>query len=212
MKKLISLLCAVMLIVGMIALCAVSASAVEAAQTIVDVKPGDVFLVPARMVHAIGAGCLVLEVQEPTDFTIQPEHWCADYHLSEKEMYLGLPEDIALDVFDYETAGEAAIARGRRVPKIIETTDTLCRESLISYDDTPCFAIERSTLRGGSATLSQAPTVCVVTDGAGEIVWQYGRRDVKKGDYFFLPACAKDTVTLSTKETLQWVTCLPPQG
>ena len=38
-------------------------------------KAGDVYLVPAKTVHAIGAGCLILEVQEPTDFTIQPEHW-----------------------------------------------------------------------------------------------------------------------------------------
>ena len=44
----------------------------------IPVKLGDVFFVPARMVHAIGEGCLILEVQEPSDFTIQPEHWCAD--------------------------------------------------------------------------------------------------------------------------------------
>ena len=34
-----------------------------------DVEPGDVIFVPAKAVHAIGAGCLILEVQEPTDFT-----------------------------------------------------------------------------------------------------------------------------------------------
>ena len=41
MKKIISLFCAMLLIIGAVALCAVSASAAEAAQTIVDVKPGD---------------------------------------------------------------------------------------------------------------------------------------------------------------------------
>ena len=39
-------------------------------------------------VRTIGAGCLILEVQEPTDFTIQPEHWCGEYHLNDQEMYL----------------------------------------------------------------------------------------------------------------------------
>lgn len=29
----------------------------------VDVKPGDVFFVPAGMIHAIGPGCLLLEAQ-----------------------------------------------------------------------------------------------------------------------------------------------------
>jgi len=41
MKKFISLFCAMLLIIGTVALCAVSASAAEAAQTIVDVKAGD---------------------------------------------------------------------------------------------------------------------------------------------------------------------------
>jgi mannose-6-phosphate isomerase len=60
-------------------------------------KKDDVFFVPAKTVHAIGAGCLILEVQEPSDFTIQPEHWCGDYKLNDKEMYLGLSRENALD-------------------------------------------------------------------------------------------------------------------
>lgn len=185
--------------------------AMEALLNGIDVVPGDVFIVPARMVHAIGAGCLVLEVQEPTDFTIQPEHWCADYHLNDHEMYLDLPVDIAMDVFDYSVYGEAAIARGRRSPKAIETTETFCRELLISYEDTPCFSVERCTLTGGSRVLDRAPAVYVVTGGEGEIVWRNGKRALKKGDYFFLPACAKDRVEVSSGEKLQWVVCLPPK-
>ena len=65
------------------------------------VKAGDIIYIPAKMVHAIGAGCLLLEVQEPTDFTIQPERWCGDYHLSDKQMYLDLDKETALKVFDY---------------------------------------------------------------------------------------------------------------
>ena len=38
-------------------------------------EPGDVYFIPLKAVHAIGRGCLILEVQEPTDFTIQPEAW-----------------------------------------------------------------------------------------------------------------------------------------
>ena len=52
------------------------------------------------MVHAIGAGCLLLEVQEPSDFTVQPERWCGDYKLSDNEMYLGLDKDTAMECFD----------------------------------------------------------------------------------------------------------------
>ena len=66
----------------------------------IDVKPGDVVYIPAKLVHAIGSGCLLLEVQEPTDFTIQPERWCGEYRLSDNEMYLGLSREDALGCFD----------------------------------------------------------------------------------------------------------------
>ena len=178
----------------------------------VPVKPGDVFFVPARMVHAIGEGCLILEVQEPSDFTIQPEHWCADYRLSEQEMYIGLPKETALDVFDFSVSGEEAIALGRRSPQILEQTKEVVRESLISYQDTPCFAVERTTLQHGSVRLTQAPAVYVVTGGQGEITWKNGARAVRKGDYFFLPYQAAQTTCFSTKESVQWVACLPPES
>ena len=175
----------------------------------VQVKVGDVFFVPARMVHAIGEGCLILEVQEPSDFTIQPEYWCADYELSEQEMYLGLDADVALDVFDYTVCGEEAIAMGRRHPKLISEEDGHRKESLISYEDTPCFAVERHTLTAAAMTLTDAPAVYVVTEGKGEIAWGDSRRELKKGDYFFLPYEAAGKVTV-TADSLQVVACLPP--
>lgn len=175
----------------------------------VQVKVGDVFFVPARMVHAIGEGCLILEVQEPSDFTIQPEYWCADYELSEQEMYIGLDADTALDVFDYTVCGEEAIAMGRRHPRLIREDGGLRSESLISYEDTPCFAVERHTLKEASLVLADAPAVYVVTEGTGEIAWGDSCRAVKKGDYFFLPHSAAGKVTI-TADNLQLVACLPP--
>ena len=177
----------------------------------VAVQPGDVFFVPARMVHAIGAGCLILEVQEPTDFTIQPEYWCADYLLNDEERYIGLEADTALDVFDFNLYGEQAIARGRRHPRLIADTQGHRWESLISYEDTPCFAVERHTLTAASCVLLQSPAVYVVTEGCGTMQWGGTNRRLKMGDYFFLPYAAGNRVTVDTRETLQWVTCLPPE-
>ena len=62
------------------------------------------------MVHAIGKGCLLLEVQEPTDFTIQPERWCGEYKLSDREMYLGLEREKALECFDMEKTFPAPLS------------------------------------------------------------------------------------------------------
>ena len=44
----------------------------------IPVHTGEVYFVPRKMVHAIGEGCLILEVQEATDFTIQTDVWCGE--------------------------------------------------------------------------------------------------------------------------------------
>ena len=176
----------------------------------VPVQAGDVFFVPAKMVHAIGYGCLILEIQEPTDFTIQPEHWCGEYRLNAQEMYIGLNQDTALDVFDYSLYGDAAVAKCRKIPEIISNQDGHITEQLISYQDTPCFAVVRHTLTNTQTVLADAPAVYVVTEGTGELHFHGKVRRLNKGSYFFLPHAARNQATVITENTLQFVECLPP--
>jgi mannose-6-phosphate isomerase len=176
----------------------------------VEARPGDVWLIPARVAHAIGAGCLILEVQEPTDFTIQPERWCADYRLSDREMYLGLPPETALTCFDLSLTGEAVIARGKKIPARLEERGGYTKESLISYEDTPCFSVLRHKLATAECTLN-GPAVFVVTAGEGSIRTGLAERRIKKGDYFFLPVAA-GKVTIASPADLEVVECLPPRA
>lgn len=171
----------------------------------VPVKTGDVYFVPAKMVHAIGKGCLILEIQEPSDFTIQPEYYCGEYRLSEQEMYIGLDKDTALDVFDYSVYGNDAVKLGRKIPTTISCENGVHEESLITYDDTPCFAVTRYTLNEAEIELKHKPAVYVVTDGEGCINEE---KQIKKGDYFFLPYSAEKT---TIKGNLQIIACLPPK-
>ena len=128
-----------------------------------------------------------------------------------KEMYIGLEPDLALDVFDYETCGEEAVQTGRCYPKVISQTDSCQIEELISYDDTPCFAVQRYTIASGEQTLTHAPAVYVVTEGEGTVVCNGQSDSVKKGDYFFLPYAAKEKTILQTDSKLQVVVSLPPR-
>lgn len=175
----------------------------------IPVKKGDVYFVPAKMVHAIGAGCLILETQEPTDFTIQPEAWCVGNRISEQTMYMGLDEDIALDVFDYDIYGEKAIASGKKEPVVVYEKDGIKRESLISYSDTPCFAVNRITLKSASTSDFTAPAIYIVTEGNGKIVCGENTFDVHKGDYFFAPYSIKDKFSVTTDGNMEIVECLP---
>ena len=147
-------------------------------------KVGDVFLVPAKTVHAIGAGCLILEVQEPTDFTIQPERWCGDYGLSDDEMYLGISPDDAVKCFGF---GEQPSAKVE--PKTVYEEKGVTVECLIDRTLTPCFVINRIKCDGGSYTMNvkDSYAVYIVTAGEGEIIGEDYRHSLRQGDYFFLP-------------------------
>ena len=173
----------------------------------VEAKAGDVWLIPARVAHAIGAGCLILEVQEPTDFTIQPERWCDRYRLSDQEMYLGLDKEIALGCFDLRQAGPSVLARGKKPPQAEGKNNGCKNEVLISFSDTPCFAVNRYTVNTSCSLRNLA--VYVVTNGEGELVHPAGRCSLKKGMYFFVPFAARE-VTACTKSELELVECLPP--
>ena len=150
-------------------------------------KVGDVFLVPAKTVHAIGAGCLILEVQEPTDFTIQPERLCGDYRLSDEEMYLGLAPDDALKCFTFGAQPSAKIT-----PQTVYEENGVTVERLIDESLTPCFVINRIKCSGGQRSLNvkDSYAIYIVTDGEGRIVGPDFDRTLRAGDYFFLPYAA----------------------
>jgi len=168
--------------------------AMERLMEYVEPKIGDVFLVPAKTVHAIGAGCLILEVQEPTDFTIQPEHWCDEYKLNDSEMYIGLSKEDAVTCFDFFKAPKAKI-----VPETVYDNNGVKIEKLIKDTDTDCFVINRIKLSGGEYKLNVCDSygVYIATEGTGELLGEGYSQKIKKGDYFFVPACLMNKFSVS---------------
>lgn len=157
----------------------------------IDVKAGDVIYIPAKMVHAIGSGCLLLEVQEPTDFTIQPERRCGDYRLSDKEMYLGLDKEKALECFDMKKKYPAPLK-----PKLISNENGLKYESMIDRSITESFSVGKITLGGGEFKLDKGAAVYVVTSGNGKIIGDGYEKKISKGDYLLMPEKAKNKFKL----------------
>jgi mannose-6-phosphate isomerase len=66
----------------------------------VRVRAGDVVYVPGGVPHAIGAGVLIAEVQEPTDYSIVCE-W-SGFPIEPEDSHLGLGWDTALGALDLE--------------------------------------------------------------------------------------------------------------
>ena len=177
----------------------------------IPVKPGDVYFIPAKAVHAIGSGCLILEVQEPTDFTIQPERWCGDYKLSDNEMYLGLQKETALSVFDYSYNLEKVLNECKKTPATIYENEGCKKECLISKNDTPCFSVERYVVSNGETEKLLSPCVYVVTEGCGVLSGDGYEKELKKGDYFFMPYSCKDKFTVKSADRITVAVCIPPE-
>jgi mannose-6-phosphate isomerase len=172
------------------------------------VEPGDVFFVDAGVIHAIGAGCLILEVQEPTDFTVQPEYWCGDYLLNHHEMYLTLDEDTALNCFHYDRYGYQVVTDGKKIPKCLYSDGKLLKESLIGPEDTPCFQVVRYTMNGTETVLDTPASVWICVEGEGRLCADGYDRSIKKGDYFFLPAAAAGNCKAVTENNMTLVCCV----
>ena len=134
------------------------------------VKSGDVFFIPGKLIHAIGAGCLILEIQEPTDFTIQPEYWCGDYEMNEQERYIGLSREVAVECFNYEAYGADCEKLVRKNPATLWERGGVKKEAVITNKDTACFEVNRYQIKNGTLTMEAAPAVYVVVRGVGRIL------------------------------------------
>lgn len=116
-----------------------------------------------------------------------------------------------MEVFDLSLAGREAAKLWKKTPIAIEEKANYLKESLIMYSDTPCFAVNRHTLRPGGDCQIKGPAVFVVTEGEGFLQSSADTYPCKKGDYFFLPYAAGQ-VKVSAASNLQWVECLPPKS
>ncbi len=143
-----------------------------------EVNPGDTFLIEGGIPHAIGTGCFLVEIQEPTDYTIRTERTTP----SGREVYdfmchQGLGFDKMFDCFDYTGYSKEETAKRWRIKPDGET--------LIDYTNTEMFRLYEINLNGTKAISSEDTFSGIyVLDGEGEIDGQ----SVKKGAQFFIPS------------------------
>jgi mannose-6-phosphate isomerase len=123
------------------------------------VEAGDAVFVPAGQLHAIGAGVLVLEVQEPEDLSILLE-WSGFEIDGTEEGHLGLGFDTALQAVSREALDAAEL-------DALVTRGTASGPVLPNAAD-PYFSVERVQV-DGQARLAPGFSVVLVVHGDPEI-------------------------------------------
>lgn len=169
----------------------------------VAVVPGDTVLVPAGVPHAIGAGIMLVELQEPTDFSIMLE-WAGFAIDGLHEGHLGLGFDLALTALDYSgwDAGRVSALRSLR-PGAAERPGVT---RLLPAAADPFFRAERVDV---SAPVSFSPgyAVVVVVSGHGAITYPGGTLAVRRGTSLLVPFGVGATTFDGEFQALR---CCPP--
>ena len=175
--------------------------------------PGDVWFIPAGVPHAIGAGVFMVEIEEPSDFSIVAE--TGGLPIRPEDAHLGLGWDVMLDAFD-GTAHDAewldTLRHDDRRPA--ETGDGWRRTPLTDAAADPFFRAERLEVRGDAQPgLGPAAfTIGVVTGGEGTVRAGGGALAVREGDTFAVPAAVAPDLAFDAPDGLDAIVCLPPRA
>lgn len=155
------------------------------------VKPGDTYFIPGRFPHAIGPGVFLLEVQEPTDWVVQPERRIGRTELTDTDMWGPLSPEVGLKCFDYSATGTpTAVRRAVAVrARPLKRAGGSRLEEVVGPKVTRCFRVERLTVRGEMAYEPESPYhIAVVTEGRGEVrTGGCVAAAVRQGDTMFMP-------------------------
>lgn len=166
------------------------------------VKPGDTILVTAGTPHAIGAGCFLLEIQEPCDYTMRVETTTvAGEKLTPMQISYGLGENALLECFSYVGLTEEE-ARKRHF--LQQRIGAQAEQQLVTYEDTSCFALSRGKA-GCPVRTDCFCTVVAMTEGC--LMAEGERVPFRKGEKIFVPYGNKD-VRIESGEALL---CYPPK-
>lgn len=168
----------------------------------VPVRVGDVVFVPGGVPHAIGAGILMVEVNEPTDFTFRAEFERGGHVLPPEARFAGRDLEFALDAFEYEqrsverVRGELFLEPRVLTPGGSGGSGSGVEEELVGPGVTSRFRVNRLRVTGTHASVERKGEGChvaVVTGGTGKVWCEGVANDLRPGTAYFKPYAVNRT-------------------
>lgn len=141
-----------------------------------EVKAGDVFFIPAGLVHAIGGGILLAEIQQTSDITYR----IFDFNrVDDKGQPRELHTELALDAIDFNPHPDSRITY-----QAVENTST----TLVNcqYFTTNILPLNSKIERDFAEKDTFVIYICL--EGGYSIISEEGKMEVKKGETILVPA------------------------
>jgi mannose-6-phosphate isomerase len=155
-------------------------------------KTGEFYFIPARTVHALGAGCLIYEIQQTCDVTFRVDDW-GRVGLDGKPRPLHIAESLAVIDFNATTTPLAATAKINGVRPLA---------------DCPYFTVKEQR---GTTITGDGPACTIVTclEGSGIISTRGGQAPLAPMGTTLIPAAA-GTWTARAHDKPLTVLCASP--
>ncbi len=179
----------------------------------IEVKEGETYLIKGGVPHAIGSGCFLVEIQEPTDYTIRVEKVTpSGFEINDFLCHQGLGFNKMFDCFNYEGVSlEEAKKLWCIQPKVLQKGDGYEVISLIDYNHTEMFKMNLIKVQNEmSLKLPNTFSGIYVLEGSGTISNGHITDTIKKGDQFFIPYNCNN-INIITKENLKIVHFFGPK-
>ncbi len=186
-------------------------TALESCFDRIPVKPGETWLVPGGVPHALGEGLLLVEVQEPSDLVVRFEFERGGYVLPESARFMNRGLEFCLDVFDTSAwpASRMAVEAACPPRRHRALGPDSYQDNLIGPERTPCFSLRQSHLRGPVTKSEDSAHIAIVTDGACTVTVGGETHRMKRCDKFFCPA-GLGPAHFQPSPTATLLECYPP--
>jgi mannose-6-phosphate isomerase len=153
-------------------------------------RPGDVFFTPSGRIHSIGAGNVLVEIQQTSDVTYRIFDW-------NRKGYDGRPRelhtDLALDAIDFNATGSNKIKKN---PALNKT------ENLVNCEFFVTNIISFNQIIRKDYMLFDSFVLYICIDGEFLIRWDGNSEPVLKGETVLLPAMIKEIVLEPSPEAI----------
>lgn len=184
-------------------------AAMESCFDKIPVKPGDAYVVPGGLPHAIGGGVLMVEVMEPTDFVARVEFNVAGRVIPESARFMGRNVDFALDMFSFEPLPVSTMqACWRCRPLTIEKNSTMHCETMVDGRLTDRFNVFRTTMVGRNQWRSKGFTILLVVEGSCMVATANEKIQMAKFDRFVVPH-GLESVEITAKDCIVFLENCP---
>lgn len=154
---------------------AMAENKVESCLQSVEVSAGDVLNIPAGLVHAIGEGIILAEVQQSSDTTYR----VYDYGRTSRELHIKK----ALDVINFASAGRRAKYKGLELSLGSGSTKRITVAN--RYFCTEIYTIKESIDETADGSRFY---IYVFISGSGSILWDGGKLPIRAGESVLIPA------------------------